>query len=139
MLVEIKDVCRETVHQFGREIVAEIGAEMNFAEVCGNAEMDPVTHCKHDENELAEVVAEVCGNGMANPLISFDAEMRSSLDGNRRRASPASLRFAALISIAFSDPNSSDVFRQNEMGSLSMCEPGPRRPTPLARLMGTLR
>lgn len=100
-------VCQNVKACFGRKSVAEVYAEVCFAEVCGNAEMHTVSYWNHSRNNFAEVYAEVCGSGVAKSLISLDAEVSSLLHSSRRRASPAPLRFAALTyDVDHSGPNS---------------------------------
>lgn len=54
----------------------EVRPEVVLAEVPGNAEMHMLTHWNNYENTLAEVVAEVRGSTLANPLISLSPEVR---------------------------------------------------------------
>ena len=80
----------------GAQWLAEVYAEVVHAEVCGNADRCHVTAWNHSGKVFAEVIAEVCGKGGANPLISLGAEVPPALYKGRRQASPASLRSAAL-------------------------------------------
>lgn len=70
-------------------------AEVYPAEVGGKAEMDTLSRWNYCRNDLAEVSAEVGGSPYAKSLISLMAEVWRKSNKEWRRASPASLRFAA--------------------------------------------
>ena len=106
MSAPVEFVCRNRKRRFGCKVVAEMDAEVGFAEVCGNAEIAISNRWNHSENDLAEVLAEVCGKGVANPLISLSAEVRRNSNKGRRRAPPRSLRFAAPPVVGQIVPNS---------------------------------
>jgi hypothetical protein len=127
----VEFVCRNRERCFVRKIVAEMHAEVVLAELCGNAEMNTVNLWNRSENSLAEVFAEVCGNGVANPLISLSAEVSLALYGNRRRASPASLRFAAIPPVGRCIPNSYFEIGYMDVGLVRKTKRPPSRSIPL--------
>jgi len=98
-------------------------AEVYPAEVGGKAEMDMLSRWNHCRNDLAEVSAEVRGGLYAKLLISLMAEVSLALYGSRRRAAPASLRFAALPNGGRSVPISCFEIDDIDLGSLQRAQP----------------
>jgi len=109
-------------------------AEVYPAEVGGKAEMYMLSRWNHCRNDLAEVSAEVGGSLYAKSLISLTAEVSLALQGVRRRAAPASLRFAALPG-GRSVPISYFEIDDIDLGSLQRAQP--TRPTSRATASNT--